>query len=49
MKRFGLFHHNVERTDDDLDSMVEECRNRVSEAGVRMECFGVSQKTEFDL
>ncbi|MCK4910829.1 MAG: hypothetical protein KAR83_04275, partial [Thermodesulfovibrionales bacterium] len=49
VKRFGLFHHNVERTDDDLDSMVEECRRRVVEAGVRMECFGVSQKSEFDL
>ena len=49
VKRFGLFHHNVERTDDEVDSMVEECRRIISDAGVQMECFGVSQTSEFDL
>ncbi len=49
VKRFGLFHHNVERTDADVDSMVDECRRILSDAGVQMECFGVTQTSEFDL
>ncbi len=49
VKRFGIFHHNVERTDDDLESMVDECRQTVSEAGLEIDCFAVTQTSEFDL
>lgn len=46
-ERFGLFHHNVERTDDDLDKMVEECRRIAGPTGP--ECFGVSQESSFEI
>ncbi len=45
--RFGLFHHNVERTDDDLASIVDECKRTVSEAGQQMDCFAVTQTSQF--
>jgi ribonuclease BN (tRNA processing enzyme) len=48
VKMFGLFHHNVERYDDDLDSMVQECNRIVKEKGIKMECFGVTQTSEFE-
>ncbi len=42
VKRFGLFHFNQERTDSDIDEMVEDCSKRIAVAGSRLECFGVN-------
>ena len=33
VKRFGLFHLNQDRTDDQMDAIVADCRQRVREAG----------------
>jgi phosphoribosyl 1,2-cyclic phosphodiesterase len=44
VRRLGLFHHNQERTDDDVDGMVADCR-RIA-AGRPLECFGVAQDME---
>jgi phosphoribosyl 1,2-cyclic phosphodiesterase len=48
-KRFGIFHHNVEHSDDDIDLMVEECRATVRDEGKSLECFAVAQESEFTL
>ncbi|MEN6466573.1 MAG: MBL fold metallo-hydrolase, partial [Syntrophaceae bacterium] len=42
VKRFGLFHFNQERTDRDVDEMVEDCRKRIAPSGSRLECFGIN-------
>jgi phosphoribosyl 1,2-cyclic phosphodiesterase len=42
--RFGLFHHNQDRSDEALDVIVEDCQKR---AGSReIECFAMSQDME---
>lgn len=42
--RLGLFHHNQERTDDEEDGMVEDCR-RIA-VGRPLECFALRQDME---
>ncbi|WP_461209056.1 MBL fold metallo-hydrolase [Desulfocurvus sp. DL9XJH121] len=44
--RFGLFHLNQERSDDQVDAMVEDCRRIVAERGVSMEVFAMAQDQE---
>jgi phosphoribosyl 1,2-cyclic phosphodiesterase len=40
VRRLGLFHHDPDRTDDDLDRQVEKCQQRIRAAGASVECFG---------
>lgn len=49
VKKLGLFHLNRERTDEDMDSIVEECRRIISEKGVKMDCFAVGYNYELKL
>ncbi|MEK6791776.1 MAG: MBL fold metallo-hydrolase [Deltaproteobacteria bacterium] len=49
VKSLGLFHHNQDRTDDDIDGMVEDCRNIIAEKGSKMQCFAVATGTEMKL
>ncbi len=49
VKKLGLFHHNQERFDADIDTMVDECRKITSQRGTGMECFAVSQLMELTL
>ena len=39
----GLYHHNQERTDQDLEAMVEDCRRT---AGRSLSCFAMRQDME---
>ena len=39
----GLFHHNQDRTDAQVDEMVEMCRKLITDAGGSTKCFGVRQ------
>lgn len=48
-ERLGLFHHNQERTDGDLDGMVEDCRRRIDSGGRRLDCFALNQEMEIIL
>ncbi len=48
-KAFGLFHHNQERTDAEVDAIVEDCRRIVAARGRTLECFAVRQGAEFHL
>ena len=47
VSRFGLFHHNQDRTDRAVDEMVEDCRQIA--AGRSLECFAVHQDMEIVL
>ena len=49
VKKLGLFHLNQERTDRQMDDIVQDCRNRIAEKGLDLECFGVASDMEFEL
>jgi phosphoribosyl 1,2-cyclic phosphodiesterase len=49
VKRLGLFHHDPDRTDDDLDQQVESCQERIRQAGSPVECFAVAEGMVIDL
>ncbi len=42
VKRFALFHHNQNRTDDQIDGFLADCRERVRAAGSGMEVLAMS-------
>ena len=46
VKRFGMFHHNQDRTDAALDRIVDECRNIAGPKADEVECFAVGVGTE---
>ena len=46
VKQFGLFHHNRERSDENLDDIVRRCREIIKEEGDKMECFALTQYSE---
>jgi len=49
VKRFGLFHLNQNRSDSEVDRIVEHCNRIVSEMGVDLECFAVGMDMTFEL
>lgn len=49
VKQFGLFHHNQNRTDRALDTMVKYCREIVRKKKIRLKCFAVAQDQEISL
>jgi phosphoribosyl 1,2-cyclic phosphodiesterase len=49
VKRFGLFHHNQERSDIAIDEIVADCRRIVREQKASLECFAVSQDMEITI
>ncbi|KJS31850.1 MAG: metal-dependent hydrolase [Desulfatitalea sp. BRH_c12] len=49
VKRLGLFHLNQERTDEEVDHMVDACRKIITERGRRLECFAVGAGMEFEV
>jgi len=49
VRQFGLFHHNQDRPDAEIDAIVEECRAILADEGVDMACFGVTQEWAVDL
>lgn len=49
VKRLGLFHHDPDRSDDDLDRQLSWCRERIREAGSDMDCFAVAEGMELEL
>jgi len=49
VKSFGLFHLNQDRTDDQVDAMVHDCRRIAAERGVEMHIFAMAQDQEITL
>jgi phosphoribosyl 1,2-cyclic phosphodiesterase len=49
VRRLGLFHHDPNRNDTDLDSIVRKCRGIIQNKGSDMECFALTQNTQLIL
>jgi phosphoribosyl 1,2-cyclic phosphodiesterase len=47
--RLGLFHHDPDRTDDELDAILAWCRERIAAAGSSLDCFMVREGMETEL
>ena len=47
--RFGLCHHDPDRSDDELDAHVRACRQRLARAGSAVDCFAAREGMEIDL
>ena len=49
VKRFGLFHLNSERTDADMDRIVDHCRDMIKQRGAVTDCFAVGRDMAFEV
>ena len=49
VKKLGLFHHNQERIDDEIDAIVNDCHEIINKSGKKLDCLAVGQSTEFKL
>ena len=49
VKKLGLFHHDQDRIDSDLDKIVRHCEKLIDKSGENLECFGVSEEMEIVL
>lgn len=48
VRRLGLFHHNQDRTDEQLDAIMEDCRAVIEQEKSRLEeCVAVTQGSRF--
>lgn len=47
--QLGLFHLNQERTDQQMDQIVDTCKKIIAENGRKLECFAVSCDMVFNL
>jgi ribonuclease BN (tRNA processing enzyme) len=49
VSQLGLFHLNQERTDSDMDLIVDDCRNRIKAKGSKLVCVGAAADVVFVL
>jgi ribonuclease BN (tRNA processing enzyme) len=49
VKRFGMFHHNRERTDAQVDAMVAASKKIIAKSTKRIQCFAVGNSFEITL
>jgi len=49
VKQLGLFHHNQDRLDAEIDVMVDSCRRIIADKKSPLECFAVHQGMELTL
>jgi len=42
-KQIGFFHHDPERTDDDIDSLVARARRKIDQESRKLTCFAVEE------
>ena len=49
VKQLGLFHLNQERTDAEVDEMVEACQKIISEQNRKLRCFAVGADMNFEI
>lgn len=47
--QLGLFHLNQDRTDQEMDEIVETCRQSIAAKGSNFECFAVTSDMTFNL
>lgn len=48
VRQLGLFHINQERTDDEMDRIVDHSRQLIKSRGSKMTCFGVACNMPLD-
>jgi hypothetical protein len=46
VQRLGLFHHDSDRTDDEIDGFVALCREQLTQAGSKVEYSGAKEGME---
>ena len=49
VNRFGLFHHNQDRTDASLDGMVKQCKRIIAKNNTNLECFAIYEEMQIEL
>mgnify|MGYP001765444549 CR=1 FL=1 len=49
VRALGLFHHNQDRTDAQLDRIVADCSRLARRAGSKLKCFAVKEGQEIKL
>ena len=49
MKRFGLFHTNQDRTDEQVDAMVRDCKRLVEKNDSELDVFAVGADMCFEV
>jgi len=49
VKKLGLFHLNQERTDTQMDKIIDHCHQIIQNKGESMACLGVACNMEFIL
>jgi phosphoribosyl 1,2-cyclic phosphodiesterase len=49
VERLGLFHHDPERTDEDLDTIASSARAKIAQAGGQIDCFAVREGMEITI
>lgn len=49
VKKFGLFHHDQERTDEDLEGIVRDCKHIIKNNKSSLECFAVYEEMAIKL
>ncbi|MBD3343571.1 MAG: MBL fold metallo-hydrolase [Chitinivibrionales bacterium] len=49
VKRFGMFHHNRNRSDDEIDEMVTQARKIAQKENAPLDCFAVGSSFEIQL
>lgn len=47
VKRFGLFHHNRNRSDAALDGLIHDCQQTIKSNQLPLSCFAVATGMEF--
>ena len=49
VKQLGLFHHNQDRSDPEIDMIVEDCNRLIEKKGKSLKCFAVGHDMTFTL
>jgi phosphoribosyl 1,2-cyclic phosphodiesterase len=49
VRRFGIFHHDPDHTDEQIDGYVSLCREKIREANSRVDCFAVQEGMELSV
>lgn len=49
VKSFGIFHHDPDHTDEDIDKQTELCRERIKNRGSTVTCFATADGMEINL
>jgi ribonuclease BN (tRNA processing enzyme) len=49
VKQLGLFHINQDRSDREMDVIVDQCRHLLKENNSDINCFAVESNREFHL